>query len=215
MPRAAKISRAVVLSAALAIVDQEGLDALSMRKVAEQLDVKAMSLYRHVANKAAMLDGVHEAVLSEMRLPRRTGHWTADTRALAHSFREALKAHPNALPLFATRPAVTPGSLGYVERALDVLAKPFPDLVVRIHALQSLVSFIIGHSMAQFSASQDDLSPPYAALPPAEFPNLAEIARVNPERTADDEFEFGLDAILNGLSARLGAAEKRSKVGAL
>src|SRR5262245_41908051 len=111
----AGLSRERILKAAVDLVDRDGLSALSMRRVAEELDAAPMSLYRHVTNKADLLDGVYEAILSGMPLPGRQGDWKSDARALAGAFRAALLAHPNAVILFATRPAVTPAALSYLE----------------------------------------------------------------------------------------------------
>src|SRR5258706_5684902 len=106
------LSRERVLEAALQIVDREGLEAISMRRLGDALGVEAMSLYNHVPNKAAVLDGVFERVLAELPVlkPGRKS-WRAVLKAQALALRDVLAAHPNALPLFATRPAVTEASL--------------------------------------------------------------------------------------------------------
>jgi hypothetical protein len=152
-------------------------------------------LYRHVANKAALLDSVHEAVLGGMRLPRQTGDWIEDTRRLARSFRRALCDHPNALPLFAIRPAVTAGSLRYVERALSILSEPFPEIRQQIQALQTLVTFVVGNTMSHFPVESD--VPAYQ-----EFPALSGLPAAMARYSVEREFEFGIDALLTGLEAK-------------
>jgi len=196
MPRPPKISREQVLGTALELVDNEGLNALSMRRLGELLGVEAMALYRHVPNKEAVLDGVHEAVLQEMHVPPPQEHWAADLERLALSFRATLLAHPNAVPLFATRPAVTRGSLAYVERALTILSEPYPVVVDRIRAFQSLAAYVVGQTMLQLTSRVVA----YDSLPADEFPSLVEASLALANYHADDEFRFGLEALLRGLS---------------
>src|SRR5258706_12286391 len=89
------LSRERVLEAALQIVDEEGLEAISMRRLGEALGVEAMSLYNHVENKAAILDGVFERVLSELPPAKRTGSWKAALKERARALRAVLRKHPN------------------------------------------------------------------------------------------------------------------------
>ncbi|MEM9488528.1 MAG: TetR/AcrR family transcriptional regulator C-terminal domain-containing protein, partial [Myxococcota bacterium] len=121
----------------------------------------------------------------------------ADLRAMASAFRATLLSHPNATPLFASRPAVTPGSLRYVEMGLSVLSDPFPDLAHRVQAFQAVVAFIVGNAMLQ-------LAPPavnYRTLSEEAYPILADVGRTLDDYTAQREFEFGLDAVIHGLAA--------------
>lgn len=185
-----------MLEAALQIVDQHGLKALSMRRLGDALGVEAMSLYHHVEGKEAVLDGVHEAVLRRLRPPPPTGCWRDDVRALALALAEVLGAHPHALPLFATRAAVTPGSLHLVEHGLRVLAEPFPELPRRVAALQAVVSWVIGQQLVSLSAPE---TLDYAALSPEAFPLLVEVGCSGALATHEEVFIFGLDALLRGL----------------
>jgi len=120
-PKREALSRERILRTALDLVDREGLEAISMRRVGEELGVEAMSLYNHVANKAAILDGIFETVLAELRAPKRSPTWQAALGDRARALRAILRAHPNALPIFATRPAVTPASIAHVEAVLAAL----------------------------------------------------------------------------------------------
>lgn len=201
MPRKAKISRREILQAALDLVDHDGLDALSMRKLGEKLGVEAMSLYRHVPNKEALLDGIHEEVLAEMRLSDLCGDWVEDLKALVYAFREVLRAHPKIVPLFARRPAITQGSLEYIELALDILSTPFPDVQTRTYAFQTLISFVVGHSMGQF-ASQVSTGPEYEKLPSDEFPILSTLNQSLKNYSSDAEFNWGLNLLLQGFHTK-------------
>ena len=201
MPRAPKIDRNDILTEALALVDAEGISGLSMRRLGQRLGVQAMSLYHHVPDKEAILDAVHEAVLAQLEVPRRTGHWRRDARALARAFRRVLLAHPHAVPLFAERPAITAGSLGHVERALELLRPGFPSLKQRVTLVQVVVAYVVGH-VAQSLPRTAARTPDYGALDPEAFPNLAHIERVLDDYDVEEEFEFGLAALLGGAVAQ-------------
>lgn len=202
MPRKAKISREAVLAAALQVVDQEGLAALSMRRLGKALGVEAMSLYRHVSNKEAVLDGVYEAVLRDIQMPPLTDTWRDDLKALVHAFRDALYRHPNTVPLFVNRPAVTENSLAYVEQGMTILQELFPQPEHRCYAFQILVTFLIGHTLFQLGAEQDAAEvPAYGDLPEASFPTLRQMGRNMNTLDLEEEFQFGLDALLIGLEA--------------
>ena len=109
--RDGKITREVVLAAALDIVDRDGADALSMRRLAHALDRDPMILYRHAANKAAVLDGVAETVLAQLKVDPADPDWQAQLRAVARRYRALALAHPHVVPLLVTRPLATPLAL--------------------------------------------------------------------------------------------------------
>jgi TetR/AcrR family transcriptional regulator, tetracycline repressor protein len=208
------LSRERILRAALRIVDREGLDAISMRRVGDELGVEAMSLYNHVANKAAMLDGIFELVLSELPPPKAAKSWTLSLRARARALRGALRTHPNALPLFSTRPAVTPASLAHVEGALDELRKAGFSARAARSALQVLVAFVVGHTVSTHAPRSDDASHArYEGLDPREFSRVREAALASGDHDVDKEFEFGLDAMLRGLEGVLEEAHGGKRAG--
>ncbi|MCA9617858.1 MAG: TetR family transcriptional regulator [Myxococcales bacterium] len=188
-----KLDRGQVLQAALAMVDRDGLEGLSMRRLGEALGVEAMSLYRHVANKDEVLDGVHEAVLSSVVWPRRTGRWQADLVAAAWALREALRRHPHARPLFATRPATTPASLGYLEHALGLLEEPFPHPLRRVLAAQVVFALVIGHAMLHDGAAQGT-GP--EGLDPEELPILTSVLSTLEGYDPEEELRFALESLI-------------------
>ena len=112
-----------MLAAALALLDREGLEGISMRRLGETLGVEAMSLYRYVPSKAALLDGLYEAVLEGMPEPPPGTDTKSLLRERARALRAVLRAHPQALPLFASRPAVTPHAMAHVELVLAALGR--------------------------------------------------------------------------------------------
>src|SRR5580698_9165539 len=123
-----KITRDAVLAAALEIIDRDGADALSMRRLARALDRDPMILYRRAPGKAALLDGVTETVLAQLQVDPADPDWAGQLRAVARSYRALALAHPNMVPLLVTRPLATPlalrppGTLRPLEHILALLA---------------------------------------------------------------------------------------------
>jgi AcrR family transcriptional regulator len=205
------ITRERLLSTALEIVDREGLDAVSMRRIGDALGIEAMSLYHYVANKAALLDGLVETVLAELGPTRKSDSWESFLAARARRFRAVLLAHPNTLPLFATRPAVTPASIAQVETVLDRLRGASFTSREALATLQVLIAFVVGHTIARHAPSamlREPSRAAYGELDPTSFPRVLEAAKLLGPDTAESEFEFGLRAMIAGI-----AAQKRRRAG--
>lgn len=142
------LTREELLEAATRILDEEGLSALTMRRLAAEVGVEAMSLYHHVPNKDALLDGVVEHVLRQMRVPDPMPEdWMDLMETMVAEFRRVLVDHPRVLPLVANRPPATPASAPYMRVPLEVLGRaglPGEDVVA---LYQSLIAFTFGHSL--------------------------------------------------------------------
>ncbi|MGH2808336.1 MAG: TetR/AcrR family transcriptional regulator C-terminal domain-containing protein [Actinomycetota bacterium] len=201
------LSRERVLRAALAIVDREGVENLSMRRLGAELGVEAMSLYNYVPNKAAVLDGVVELVLSEIELPDDITDWKELFRESSRSSRSVGLRHPNAVALVATRPFNTIASLRPVEFAFEVFKKAGFDPETSLYAFRTIAAFTTGYSLAESGAffgevrGEGQLTPD--ALSPEEFPRLMEVAPHMATADHDKEFEFALDVIIAGLESKL------------
>jgi AcrR family transcriptional regulator len=111
MSRPACIDRSVILDAAMALADESGLHAVTMYATAKRLGVTPMALYRHVGDKAALLDGLVEKLLTEIRLPQERQDWRGQLEAMARALREVAHRHPAVFALLLQRPATTPGAL--------------------------------------------------------------------------------------------------------
>ncbi|KIG13714.1 Transcriptional regulator, TetR family protein [Enhygromyxa salina] len=170
------LTRASIIDAAIDIIDAEGLDALSMRALGRACGVKAMSLYRYIANKEELLDAVQEGIIAQMQLPKRRRAWLGLIEAAARELRRVLAEHPNAIPLFV-RPAATTGAFVALEQVWRVLIAAGFDEADALRAVQSMLAFVVGQALWQFTPEG--------------------------ERQADDEFEFGLEVMLLGLQAKL------------
>jgi AcrR family transcriptional regulator len=205
------LSRERVLDAAIALADEGGIEALTMRKLARALGVEAMSLYNHVANKDDLVDAVVDRVVSEIELPADCEDWEAAIRTCALSAHDAFRRHP-----WACGPAMSPGSLPaaptarmrYMEWLLGTLDKAGFSPELAYHAYHALDSHILGftmwelgHSMPAGTDLGDLAATVLRSLPMDEFPYLAEHIEQHLHRPDDgvNEFEYGLDLILEGL----------------
>jgi AcrR family transcriptional regulator len=186
-----------------------------MRRVAEELSVEAMSLYNHVDDKAAMLDGIFETVLRELPPSRPFRSWKSALDARARSLRAVLTKHPNVLPLFATRPPATRASFVPVEGALAILQNAGFSEEDSLRALNVLVAFVVGHTLATASptAPQEASHPDYDRLSDRTFPRVRKAVLLLAGNTADKEFAFGIQAMLTGLELRLSKYGRKKKFG--
>ncbi len=211
MPPKAKFTRAQLQDAALAIVDSEGLAALSMRSLAAALGTGPMTLYNYVRDRDDLDALVVEAVMAEVRLPRDGADWRRDVRAIVEATWRAVRRHPNVIPLALTRRTLHETTLEWAETLLCALKRGGLAGTELLVAFRTLSGFVMGFAQAQLA---DPLSPddgPRAdrsrahlsrveALPPDRFPGLIEIAGAAAKIGADREFLAGLDIVMAGLA---------------
>jgi AcrR family transcriptional regulator len=193
----AAVTREEVAAAALELVDREGLEAISMRRVGDVLGLSAMSLYHYFPSKDALLDGVFQAVLSELPPLRARGAWQGVVRARALQFRAVLARHPRAIALFATRPAVTVASIERVEELLEVLRGQGFSAREALRVFQCVLAYVVGHTMN--SVADPATGPDYARLDPKRFRRVREVVALE-RYDLEDEFLAGLRAMLTGFS---------------
>jgi len=173
-----KLTHEKVLSEAPLLVDEEGLETLSMRRLAERLGVKAMSLYNHVANKEAVIDGVVERVVAEMGSPDQTLPWRQAMQLRADNARRVLLAHPWATLPLVSRVNAGPVMLHYVDDTLGRLVKAGFSLSQADYAWNAMDSYIYGFTLQElnfpFEAEEyAEVAKSYVAMiPPEEYPNL-------------------------------------------
>jgi AcrR family transcriptional regulator len=211
-----KITREVVLAAALQIIDRDGADALSMRRLARALDRDPMILYRHAANKAALLDGVAETVLAQVKVDPADPDWAAQLRGVARDYRRLALAHPNVVPLLVTRPLATPlglrppGTLRPLEDILTLLTRAGFSGPDALHIYRALFGFLHGHVLNELQElvenpdeTDDLLRLGLHRLPIREFPLLRSLAPALACYDGAAELERGLDILLTGLTTTL------------
>ena len=210
------LTRDRVLEAAIRLADEGGIESLTMRKLAGELGVEAMSLYNHVANKGDLVAAMVDLVVGEIELPSAGEEWDVDIRTCAVSAHEALLRHPWACSLVlspGTMRALPTPRLRYMEWLLQRLREAGFSPELTYHAYHTLDSHILGFTLWQLghAISTKELGGGDLAdlvdrflreLPAADYPFLAEHARQHVAAPSGDgarEFEFGLDLILDGL----------------
>jgi len=200
------LSRDRVLRAAISIADEGGLEALSMRKLAQDLGVEAMSVYYYVANKDEILDGILNFVISEFELAVGGPDWKAAIRRSAISAHDVLMRHPWACNLMMSVRRVAPARMRYMESLLRTFREAGFSANMTHHAYHALDSHTIGSTLweAGYSSNKDldDVAKTFVAKTLKEYPYLAEHAEqhiTRSKRKDVPEFEFGLDLILDGL----------------
>jgi AcrR family transcriptional regulator len=204
-----RLSRERVLEAAIAHADTSGLDALTMRSLAEMLEVAPMALYRHVANKEDLIDAMVDVVFSEIGVPSGGGDWKTSIRRRAIAIRDALSRHPWAVGLMESRRTPGPANLRHHDAVIGRLRAAGFDVEMAAHAYSLLDSYIYGFALTKLNlpfefaedvgeVAQTMLEP----FPANAYPNLVEFLRehvMQPGYDYGDEFEYGLDVILDGL----------------
>ena len=205
--RRAALSKVRVLRAAVALADEIGIASLSMRKLGEALGVEAMSLYRHVANKEDILDGIVDIVASEFKGPALNGNWKTAMRRRSISAHEALVRHPWATMLVVSRANVGPSMLRYVDATIGCLREAGFSYVLADHAWNALDSYVYGFTLQKQNfpfEPQEYANMAKAFLPmiPADqFPYLNGMSQqvIDGQHDGLHGLEFGLDLILDGL----------------
>jgi AcrR family transcriptional regulator len=215
-PRDGKVTRELVLTTALEIIDRDGADALSMRRLAAALERDPMVLYRHAPGKTALLDGVVETVLAQLSVDPAAPDWTAQLRAVARDYRGLALAHPNVVPLLVTRPLATPlalrprGTLRPLEDLLALLTRAGFSGPDALHVYRAFFGFLNGHVLNELQElvenpdeTDDLLRLGMHRLPLSEFPLLRGLAHALACYDGAAELERGLDILITGLAATL------------
>jgi AcrR family transcriptional regulator len=224
--RPAALTREQVLVAALEIIDQDGVEALTMRRLGQALDRNPMGIYRHAADKDALLDGVVEHIFSELVVSREPGRdqesgqhdrdWEAALRRTAHAFRRIALTHPNAVPLLVTRSVTGPlalrplGTLRPLEELLEVFIGAGFDPHGALHATRLFTGFLYGHIQDELQQQVPDpdetddlLRLGLHRLPITQFPRLRSLATVLATYDGAAELDEGLDIVIAGLRSQL------------
>jgi AcrR family transcriptional regulator len=224
------LTREQILTTALQIIDEDGVEALTMRRLGQALDRNPMAIYRHAADKDALLDGVVEHV-AELVAPRRPDQnrdgdgdvsgdedheWEAVLRRIAHTFRRVALAHPHVVPLLLTRPLSGPlalrplGTLRQLEELLELFVTAGFDPQGALHAARLFTGFLYGHVLHEL---QDQIDNPDETddllrlglhrLPLTQFPRLRSLAAVLATYDGATELDEGLSIVLAGLRSQL------------
>ena len=205
-----KLSRDKIVEAALQVMDTEGLEAVSMRRVAREVGVEAMSLYHHVTDKEDLLRGVCDKIMGGFEFATGGGTWAERMRAVAHSWRRLLRVHPDVMRLFAITHGPSPSSpesLQPTEFALRLIRDAGISDRDTVQAFHAFGGYIQGFVMMEGGSIKGGHDPEVhdvfaSEVDAAAFPMLHLVSRYFSECGADEQFEFGLDLMIRGLEAR-------------
>jgi AcrR family transcriptional regulator len=220
--RRPQLTREQVVMAAVELADRDGIGSISMRRLAQELGVEAMSLYTHVRSKDDLLDGMVDAVISmipaDADADADAADWRTSLRRMALGARSVMLRHPWAPGTVETRTALGPAGIAYANAVLGILREGGFSIAQAHHALHILGSRVLGFAQAVFDDSADPDPEAAASLPDefaAAFPYAAEMALAVTHGGAlgpcddDGEFEFALDFILDGLQRLLPSPPRR------
>ena len=218
------VSRSMILQVALRIIDRDSIDGLSMRRLSEEVGRDPTVLYRHVPSKAALLDGVAEIVLGQLRVDTADPDWTGQLRTVAHEFRRLALTHPNVVALLVTRPLATPlgqrppGMLRPLEDVLALLTSAGFSGPDALHIYRVLFGYLHGHILTELQEvierpeeTDDVLRLGLHRLTVTEFPQVRALASVLASYDGAAELDRGLDLLFFGLTATLAPPDGSSR----
>lgn len=206
------LTRERLLAGAVTVADAGGLDALTIRSLADELGVKPMAIYHHVANKDEILGGMIDAVFAEIALPPAEADWRSAIRVRAVSARDVLRRHPWAIALMDSRRSPGLATLRHHDAVIGTLRRGGFSIEMVGHAYSLLDSYTYGFAVQEAALPMDAEDAPAMAeefieqLDPVEYPNLADLATEFASRSPGDdvdEFEVGLDLVLDSLERLL------------
>ncbi len=209
----APLSRERVVRVAVAVADAGGIASLTIRSLAQELGVKPMSVYHHVANKDEILDGIVDLVFSEIELPSAHGDWRAEMRRRAISTRQVLGCHPWAIGLLESRTTPGPATLRHHDAVIGTLRGAGFSVEMAAHAYALLDSYVYGFALQEAALPfapetiAEVAEPMMQQFSADEYPHLVEMATeyiLQPGYDFGNEFEFGLRVILDALMRSIG-----------
>jgi TetR/AcrR family tetracycline transcriptional repressor len=207
------LTREQIIAEALALLEEHGLGALSMRRLADRLGVAPNALYTHLHGKADLIDGLIDQTYAGLDLhPDPAGDWTQQLATLSQAIRAHLLAHPAVVPFALQQPGLGPHSLRLGEAIYGILRPAgFSDQAV-VGTVYALLTYILGFVALEVPRAGTDLQTSdefvrrmwafFAALPPGEFPHHVQLAPLLARGSTDDQFQFGIRTFLAGLKAQ-------------
>ncbi|MCX7619789.1 MAG: TetR/AcrR family transcriptional regulator C-terminal domain-containing protein [Acidimicrobiales bacterium] len=202
--RGKDLSRTRVLDAAMALVDREGLERLTMRRLGQELGVEAMSLYHYVASKQELLDALVEHAIGEIELPPPDEAWDVQLRLLAHQFRQVGLRHPGVASLFGTRALRSVSAFAPLERSFSLLRAQGVPPEAAVDAVVTLAAFVFGYVLVELGGLRElatGRSVDFGVVGAAGHHELAELGAVLAAREPDEQFRHGVRLIVSAIGA--------------
>ena len=202
------LSRERIIEAAVTLVDEHGVNALSMRRLGAALGVEAMSIYNHIPNKDTLLKSLVEHILAQIEIPPEEDDWAERLKKMSRSYRSVALAHPHFVELIASRPYSGLPALRQVETIFEILEAGGFEESQWMDIVRTVSSFAIGFTLSEVSGfmgdateqPEDDID--YEQLM-GEFPRLVRMLPVFADINDAEQFEYGLDLFISGLKAKL------------
>ncbi|BBY82571.1 TetR/AcrR family transcriptional regulator C-terminal domain-containing protein [Mycolicibacterium pulveris] len=197
-----------IAAAALSIVDDAGVSALSMRALAAVLGTGPMTVYNYVRDKAELEELVVAAVVAEMAVPEPTADWLEDVHALAEAMWRGIRAHPAAIPLVLTRRTLSATGFAVADALIGALKRGGLKDSDRLAAFHAVLAFVVGAVQAELTGpltrggDASEAAARIGAVAGAEYPHIAELSQVAMRTTIDDDFDRGLRMLLDGIAKR-------------
>lgn len=219
------LSRARILEAALRLADDEGLDALTMRRLAGDLGVAPMALYTHFRHKDELLGGLLDLLAGQVQIPDPgAADWQGELAGLARSIRRQLLAHPAFVPLVANKDPMTPNTLRTFEAVLRLLRDRGFEGEALTHAFYPVFVYTVGfvaQEVARFPGGEPDpdqiveierqMRVQLESLPIKEFPTIVELAPHLARCAQEEYFDYGLDCLMRGIAERMERGRQAGK----
>jgi len=202
-----------IASAALGIVDESGLGALSMRTLAAALGTGPMTMYNYVADKEGLEELVVAAVVADVEVPAPTDDWRHDVHAVATAMWRAVRAHPAAIPLVLTRRMASATGFAIVEALVETLGRAGLSDGDRLSAFHAVLGLVTGAAQSElagpFTGGAAEAAAAIGAVAGTKFPHLAALSKVAIQTSVEADFDGGLRMLLDGIAVR--AAPKRAR----
>lgn len=197
------LTRDKICKAALDVINEEGLEGLSMRRLAQELNIEAASLYNHIKNKSELLDLIQDNLFKNLPTPKEQIDWKKYLNQFAVAMRNGLLQYPNVVPLFATRPSITAAALEQTENTFRIMRDAGFKYADIIFAYQSLCVFVLGHLQAEVGhvpGEKAEMDPSIAnVLEQKKFPHLMNAYSKSGFKHYDKWFKFGIKIMITGL----------------
>jgi len=210
-----RITRERVVSEAIKLVDDGGLEALTMRALGQECRCDPMVIYRHVRDKDALLDAIRDGIWDEVEIPEEglPGTWQEQFRQAFTILKNTLGSHPNALPIVFRGTELTGAALRRTEFALGILIEAGFRPVDAMWALDTASCYVLGHVLGETGATEEGISPEavaesYGSLSPADYPNLAAVMTEGVVMHRGESFERGMDLMISGLEQILAETQE-------
>lgn len=203
-PTTPGLSRDRILTTAIDLADREGIDSVTLRRLAETLDVHPTSIYNHLANKDAILDGVIERLLIEAQLPAAVADWASWIREFAAAIRRTARAHPRAFGVFLVRSGTGPTALRHIEAALDAFRRAGCSVEESARAVHGVSLAVVGLALEEGLLASAIDAPSIDDINADEHPRIVEVEQAGvSEAATGPTWDLVVEALVAGFAALL------------